>query len=144
VNRHVNPRTLEARALRQGSEPAERVLWEALRGRRLGGFKFRRQVPVGPHFADFLCHERAVVIVVEQGAVPCRDSCNRARDEYFMGEGFAVFRVPASNVLNDQPAVCAALRAILDERIEAFVEGSFTAPRSPVNRRYEAAQPHNR
>ena len=33
----------------------ERKLWLAVRDRRLGGFKFRRQVTIGPFIVDFLC-----------------------------------------------------------------------------------------
>jgi very-short-patch-repair endonuclease len=34
---------------------AEDVLWQELRRKQLGGFHFRRQVPIGPYFADFAC-----------------------------------------------------------------------------------------
>ena len=33
------------RELRQEQTPAEKALWEMLRGRRLSGLKFRRQFP---------------------------------------------------------------------------------------------------
>ena len=44
-----------ARSLRQRNVPAEALLWRALRNRALGGFKFRRQHPVGPYIVDFAC-----------------------------------------------------------------------------------------
>jgi very-short-patch-repair endonuclease len=46
-------RTARARDLRANSTDAEQKLWSALGGRRLGGFKFRRQVPIDRYFADF-------------------------------------------------------------------------------------------
>ncbi len=126
MNKHVDTRVLQARALRRAAEPAEQALWQALRGRRLGGFKFRRQVPMGPHFADFLCHGRAVVVLVEDGVCPSR--MGRVRDEYLMGEGYSVFRVPAANVLMDLHGVCDALLAVLEERIEEFVAATPSLP----------------
>jgi hypothetical protein len=46
-----NPR---ARDLRHNMTDAERLLWYFLRARRLGGYKFRRQHPIGPFIADFV------------------------------------------------------------------------------------------
>ncbi len=33
----------------------EALLWTRLRGRRMGGWKFRRQQPIGEFFVDFYC-----------------------------------------------------------------------------------------
>ena len=41
--------------LRSEMTPAEEVLWEALRDRRLNGLRFRRQHPVGQFVLDFYC-----------------------------------------------------------------------------------------
>ncbi|MEE7567140.1 DUF559 domain-containing protein, partial [Xanthomonas sp. Kuri4-3] len=46
-------KTRFARTLRRHLTDAERVLWYRLRDRRLLGFKFRRQCPIGPYVADF-------------------------------------------------------------------------------------------
>lgn len=40
-------------------------MWECLRGRRLNGFKFRRQHPIGRYVADFYCHEAQLIIEVD-------------------------------------------------------------------------------
>jgi very-short-patch-repair endonuclease len=56
-----------ARLNRKSQTEAERVLWEALRDRRLFGFKFRRQHPVGDFIADFFCLERNLAIEVDGG-----------------------------------------------------------------------------
>ncbi|MBM4162656.1 MAG: DUF559 domain-containing protein [Ignavibacteria bacterium] len=42
-----------ARKLRKNATPAERLLWEHLRNRKLGGLKFGRQHPFGRYVADF-------------------------------------------------------------------------------------------
>jgi len=46
---------------------AERYLWHALRARRFAGWKFRRQVSVGPFVADFLCHAARLIVEVDGG-----------------------------------------------------------------------------
>jgi len=54
-----------AKRLRANSTDAERKLWSRLRDRRLLGFKFVRQQPVGPFIADFACREADLVIELD-------------------------------------------------------------------------------
>ena len=44
-----------ARRLRKTMTEAERRLWQRLRDRRIDGFKFRRQAPIGRYVVDFVC-----------------------------------------------------------------------------------------
>ena len=53
------------RKLRQTMPPAEVILWQALRGQQLGGFKFRRQYSVGSYILDFYCAEVKLAIEVD-------------------------------------------------------------------------------
>ncbi len=46
---------------------AERAIWFAIRDRRLNGFKFRRQVTVGPYIVDFLCADANLVVKIDGG-----------------------------------------------------------------------------
>jgi very-short-patch-repair endonuclease len=46
---------------------AERRLWSVLRDRRLLGYKFRRQRPVGRFIVDFACLEYRVEIEADGG-----------------------------------------------------------------------------
>jgi very-short-patch-repair endonuclease len=56
-----------ARALRRNSTDAERNLWSELRGHRLQGAGFRRQVPIERYVADFVCHAAELVIELDGG-----------------------------------------------------------------------------
>jgi hypothetical protein len=42
-----------ARQNRKSSTEAEEILWQYLRGRKLRGYKFRRQQPMGSFILDF-------------------------------------------------------------------------------------------
>src|SRR3954470_19360798 len=44
-----------ARHFRKAQTRHEKRLWWKLRDRKLGGLKFRRQVPIGDRIADFFC-----------------------------------------------------------------------------------------
>lgn len=127
--------TQRARAFRQSANAGEQALWLVLRNRTLGGWKFTRQFPIGPYFADFVCRERSVVIEVDDSQHDAQIAFDRARDEYMIGVGYSVFRVPTVSVLHDLDAVCDSLLAVLENRIEDFVEApdlkfqrSFAAP----------------
>jgi len=61
----LKPRTLRARDLRSRSTDAEWKIWSILRNRQLGGFKFRRQVPIDRYFADFACLDAGLVVEID-------------------------------------------------------------------------------
>ncbi|WP_176484563.1 endonuclease domain-containing protein [Sphingomonas spermidinifaciens] len=46
---------------------AERRLWSILRGAQLDGAKFRRQQPIGPYIADFVCQSHRLIVEVDGG-----------------------------------------------------------------------------
>jgi very-short-patch-repair endonuclease len=52
---------------RRNPTPSERILWEALRGRRLG-VKFRRQVVLGFAIVDFFAPEPRLAVEVDGAA----------------------------------------------------------------------------
>jgi len=56
-----------ARQLRKDQTEAERYLWQLLRGRRLSGYKFRRQHPVGRFVLDFYCAKKRLAIELDGG-----------------------------------------------------------------------------
>lgn len=54
-----------AKELRREQTPAEKMLWEFLLDRQLGGYKFRRQHPIGRFIVDFYCAEAGLVIELD-------------------------------------------------------------------------------
>jgi very-short-patch-repair endonuclease len=102
-----------ARRLRREQTPAEKALWEALRGRGLCGHKFRRQHPFGCFVVDFYC--AAIGLVVEVDGAVHDDLSQRASDDgralWLRGLGLEIVRVTNDVVLSD---LGAALRMIAD------------------------------
>jgi very-short-patch-repair endonuclease len=105
----------------QSQNPAARSLWSMLKARQLGGWRFKRHMPIGPYFADFVCGERGVVIEID-GPQHLQRAHDRERDEYILAAGYSVYRVPLHSVLHDSEAVCHSILAVLEGRIEDFVE----------------------
>jgi very-short-patch-repair endonuclease len=82
-------------------------LWYRLRGRQLNGFKFRRQVPLGPYLADFACLEAKLVVEVD-GEHHGEQLAYDARRDRWLGEmGLRVIRFWVTEV---------------DENIEGVIE----------------------
>jgi very-short-patch-repair endonuclease len=80
-----------ARGLRSRMTKAERKLWYALRDRRFAGFKFRRQVPIGPFIADFVCFDQRLVIEVD-GGQHADSPQDKRRDRWLAANKFRVLR----------------------------------------------------
>ncbi len=120
---NTNSTTLRARELRQTANPAEQCLWHVLKGKRLGGYKFTRQFPIGPYFADFACRSHWLLIEVD-GSQHFQSDYDEARDAFLLNEGYSVLRVPSGCVLRDREAVCDAILAAIEGRMEDFVEAS--------------------
>ena len=57
----------KARELRKNPTEAERKLWKYLRLRQLGGYKFRRQAPLGSYIVDFVCLEKKLIVELDGG-----------------------------------------------------------------------------
>lgn len=98
---------LAARDLRHQPTPAEQILWQALRGRRLAGLKFRRQHPFGPFVLDMFCVEHQLVIEVDGGVhlSPKQTAYDEARTEYLSERGLRVLRFTNEEVLHSLPSV---------------------------------------
>ena len=54
-----------ARLLRAKETPAEKKLWEEVKGKKLGGVRFRRQHPIGRYILDFYCHSSKLGIELD-------------------------------------------------------------------------------
>ena len=74
----------------------ERRLWSRLRHRQIDGYKFRRQVPVGPYFVDFLCISARLAIEVD-GPFH-EDESDRRKSDRLEAEGYRVLRIPVTDI----------------------------------------------
>jgi very-short-patch-repair endonuclease len=106
-----------ARAQRQNMTTAEAMLWRALRNHRVDGFGFRRQAPIGPYFADFVCLQRKIVVEADGRTHETADGKVRdaERDAWLQRAGFRVLRFPDDLVIGGLPIVIERIRVALRE-----------------------------
>jgi very-short-patch-repair endonuclease len=115
--------TTRARKLRQGGNEAEALLWLELKRRSLGGYRFTRQLPIGPFFADFACREKWLVVEVD-GSQHADSPRDRVRDEFMRTQGYSVLRFWNTDVLKHRRSVCETILAALDGRLTGDVAAS--------------------
>lgn len=56
-----------ARENRKNSTQAEDAMWQALRSRKLDGYKFRRQHPIAGFIPDFVCLVKRLIVEIDGG-----------------------------------------------------------------------------
>lgn len=98
-----------ARELRRDDTEPEARLWNALRARRLGGWRWKRQVPWGPYFLDFLCVEAGLVVELDGGHHSERIAYDNRRTTYIERSGLRVVRFWNHQVMESRADVCDAI-----------------------------------
>src|SRR4029077_18176866 len=94
-----------ARELRNNATEAERRLWRHLQRRQLGGFKFRRQRPVGPYICDFVCLEASIVVELDGSQHVIQAPYDANRDAFLRSNGFRVLRFWNGDVLSQTDSI---------------------------------------
>jgi very-short-patch-repair endonuclease len=98
-------RTRRAQALRKQNVPAEALLWKAIRNRALGGFRFRRQHPVGPFVVDFACVKCGLIVELDGETHLPRQAADAERTRFLEAEGWCVLRFWNTEIYEDFGAV---------------------------------------
>jgi very-short-patch-repair endonuclease len=102
-----------ARELRRNSTDSEKLLWERLRNRQLGGYKFLRQHPViyrsfinrSDYFiADFYCDVKKVVVEMDGLIHEDSKEYDQFRDEE-MEIGIHILRIKNEEIINMKDAL---------------------------------------
>ena len=123
-----------AKRLRRDHTDVERKLWQALRGNRLNGLRFKRQEPMGPYIVDFVSHDAKVVVEVDgsQHGYSSRAAKDRIRDKWLGEHGYRVLRFWNTDIARN-------LQGVLTEMAEAV--GSRTPLSQPSPARGEGLVP---
>jgi very-short-patch-repair endonuclease len=132
------PAKSRAQILRAEPTPAERAMWQMLRGSRLEGLKFRRQSPIGIFIADFHCRELNLVVEVD-GKIhgDHRQSAHdQNRDSYLRSLGCTILRFSNHQIFEDRESV---LSKILETAVNLRQARTSQSPSqsSPLSRQGE-------
>ena len=118
-----------ARQLRRDLTPADRLLWSKLRGGRQQGLKFRRQDPIGPFIADFVCEAAKLVVEVDGSQHADNRDYDERRSRWFESKGYRIVRFWNGEVMTDMDSVVRVIVA------------AASCPRPPTATRRAPASP---
>ncbi len=94
--------------------PPELTLWQALRSRQAGGFRFRRQHPIGPWIVDFYCANPKLAVEVDGWSHNMGElGRDQRRDDDLARRGVRVVRFSVAEVMQDLESVLATITAEL-------------------------------
>lgn len=133
---------LQQRALQHRNYPtqAEAVLWEYLKGNRLGA-KFRRQHLIGQYIPDFVCLSKQLIIEVDGGYhfIGDQPSTDEQRTAYLESFGYHVIRFTNEEVLTDTQNVLQKIRHIMnhlnEQNKQQTVQNTTSTDKAPLLRR---------
>lgn len=107
--------TRRARKLRRNATAAEKIMWGRLKNRALGGFKFVRQLPIGPFIGDFACRECKLIVELDGETHSSEEelAADTRRTDYLNTHSYRVIRFTNQQVYEDADAVAEAILAVL-------------------------------
>lgn len=105
-----------AKLLRRNPAEGERALWQALvNDRRFAGRGFKRQVPIGPHLADFVSFPlKCVIDLVPRNETDAATRTRAERRAYLVERGYRVCAVKADEVENDVARTLDTLAGVVE------------------------------
>jgi very-short-patch-repair endonuclease len=99
-----------ARIFRKNPTPSEAILWQALRGKKLDGLKFRRQQPIGPFVVDFYSPPIRLVIEIDGAVHEQQMEGDQNRQEILESLDLQFLRISATQVESDIDSVLSTIR----------------------------------
>lgn len=116
-----------ARAMRAQPTDAEHLLWRELRNRLLNGYRFTRQVRIGPYIVDFCCRSKKLIVELD-GSQHADSLADVKRTNELTKRGFAVLRFWNDEVIFERGAVLETILAVLERRIQSATSGLRFTP----------------
>ena len=101
--------------MRQNPTKAEGLLWHELRARKLGGFKFRRQHPIGTFIVDFYCPARKLVIEIDGPVHLQQIAYDSERETYLQRLGYYIIRFDNEEVISHIEQVLNVVSQVLSQ-----------------------------
>ena len=110
-----------ARELRKDPTFSEQILWAELRNATRGkGFRFRRQHPIHPYIADFICLKLHLIIEVDGVSHDTKVDKDKNRDEYLKKLGYEVMRFTDEDVVKNRDGVITMIMNRAEEKMIEF------------------------
>lgn len=116
-----------ARRLRNNSTRSEIMLWKELKGKKLLGYDFHRQKPVGKYVVDFYCPRLSLAIEIDGNSHEGREEEDQMRQLEIESLGVQFLRFDDLEVRQNVDGVVQAIEEWIKSRQKT------AHPRSPLS-----------
>jgi very-short-patch-repair endonuclease len=107
-----------ARKLRKQGILSEVLFWNQLRSRRLRGYKFFRQKPIGPYIVDFFCEELFLIIEIDGYSHQEKDQYDKDRDHFLRSFNFHIVHFRDEDIRKNLTGVLLVIEKWIDKSIK--------------------------
>ncbi|HEX6170816.1 MAG TPA: vitamin B12 dependent-methionine synthase activation domain-containing protein [Chitinophagaceae bacterium] len=115
---------------RSNPTPAEDVLWNILKSKKLEEYKFRRQHIIGNYIADLVCLDRNLIIEIDglQHQLPDNKVSDEERTLLLNMKGFKVIRFQNEEILNKTEQVLDTILSTLKNQPSLKESNDLSSP----------------
>jgi len=90
-----------ARSLRNEGTKGEAILWlNALKARKMYGYQFNRQFPIGNYIVDFICRKLNLIIEIDGSSHFSKSESDQKRQDYLEELGYEILRFSEAEVMH--------------------------------------------
>ncbi len=94
---------------------SEILLWQVLKGKKLLGYDFHRQKPIGEYIVDFYCPTLKLVLEIDGDSHEGKEEADQVRQAKLESMGLTVLRFWDSDVKSNADGVVEQLREWIEE-----------------------------
>jgi very-short-patch-repair endonuclease len=87
----------------------EAIVWKMLRAKHLNGWKFSRQVLIGPYIADFVARREKLVVEIDGRSHDASTVYDARRDAAMVALGYQVLRYTNGDIATNLDGVSRAI-----------------------------------
>ena len=111
---------------------SEVLLWNQLKGRKLRGYQFMRQKPIGAYIVDFYCSKLRLVIEIDGESHSGKFDYDMRRQQFLESMGLTVLRFNDTEVKKDMDNVMMAIGGWMADREEQPPVSPFSKGELPT------------
>jgi very-short-patch-repair endonuclease len=115
---NLNETLEKRRKLRNSAPEAESRLWQQLKGKRVGGYKFRRRFSVGFYILDFYCPALKLAIEIDGPSHDSEDAqeYDAIRQRAIEALGIRFLRFTNADIYDRLEGVLVCISRVLEEK----------------------------
>ena len=104
-----------SRELRKKGTLSEVLLWNTLKGKKIKGYQFIRQKPIGDYIVDFFCSKLKLVIEIDGISHNDKSESDQIRQQKLESLGLSILRFYEWDVKKDIHAVVQVIENWIEE-----------------------------